>query len=224
MSQTLETIIFDDKDVEEAYKLSIKRLVNRDYTRFELSTYLKEKLDVTDDQINDVLSLLEKQRYIDDERYMEEKASYLRNQLRGNGRIVSDLVKRGIKEEVVLNYLAQEDHSDYIERAQIRAEKYFRRNSSGSKRQRQNKCKAHLLQQGYEFGVIDEVLSKDLDSISKDEEKNSLRKQILQSKRRYSRQYEGYDLEQRIIQNALSKGYPYGSIKEILEELNEHED
>ncbi|HZJ87148.1 MAG TPA: RecX family transcriptional regulator, partial [Erysipelothrix sp.] len=124
----------------------------------------------------------------------------------------------------ILHYLEQEDYADYFERAKTRASKYFRRNSAGSKRQRKNKCKAHLLQQGFDFGVIDDVLNEDLDPISKDDEKTSLRKLILQSTKRYQRRFEGYELEQKIIQNALSKGYSYGSIKEIMEELNEYED
>lgn len=214
----------DDRQLEKAYQLALKRLTHRDYTRFEISEYIKSKLDVSEETIETVLLMLEKHRFVDDQRYLKERASYLRYQLRGDQWIFDDLKKRGLKENDITHYLAQESSEETFERALKRAKQFMKRSQSGSQMQRENKLKAHLVRQGYDFNVINRVVEYDFNDYSKDEEKLSLNKLMTQAYKRYEKKYDGNELKQKLIQHALSKGYPYEMIKEVMEEYNVRKD
>lgn len=213
-----------DKLVEKAYRLSLKRLSRRDYTRLEISNYLKSKLDIDEDAIEEVLELLEKQRFVDDGRYAEEKISYLRYQLRGNGWIKHDLMKRGIDEYDIDRYLEVEDQEVYVNRGIERSISFLKRTKNGSKQERMNKLKEHLLRQGFEFNVLSSIMNQVEDNYDETDELDSLRKVMKQSYKRLSRKYEGYELNTKIMQNARSKGYPYQLVKVVMEELDECKD
>lgn len=213
-----------DKLVEKAYRLALKRLSRRDYTRLEISNYLKSKLEIDDDAIEEVLEVLEKQRFVDDGRYAEEKISYLRYQLRGNGWIKNDLMKRGIDEYDIERYLEVEDQEVYIQRGVERSISFLKRTKHGSKQERMNKLKGHLLRQGFEFNVLNSILNQVEDDYDKADELESLRKVMAQSYKRLSRKYDGYELNTKVMQNARSKGYPYQLVKVVMEELDECKD
>lgn len=213
-----------DKLVEKAYHLALRGLSRRDYTRLEISNYLKSKLEIDDDAIEEVLEVLEKQRFVDDGRYAEEKISYLRYQLRGNGWIKNDLMKRGIDEYDIERYLEVEDQEAYIQRGVERSICFLKRTKRGSKQERMNKLKGHLLRQGFEFNVLNSILNQVEDDYDKADELESLKKVMTQSYKRLSRKYEGYELSTKVMQNARSKGYPYQLVKVVMEELDECKD
>lgn len=224
MSRNQIISLEEDQKVYEAYQLSIRRIALRDYTSFEISEYIRSKMNVTQEDIDTVLELLRKRRFIDDDRYFEDKISYHRSQLRGNQWIVDDLVKRGFLTQDVLNYLEDENINAYLERGIERAESFIKKQNKGSKMQRKLKLKEHLIRQGYDTQIIKTIINEMVDEYDNEDEILSLRKAMQYSIKRYSKRLDKSDVKEKVMRNAISKGYPYEMVKKVMEELNIDED
>ncbi|CAM4307745.1 RecX family transcriptional regulator [Erysipelothrix inopinata] len=223
MSRNELNEIEDDQIVYEAYQLALSRIGVRDYTSFEMAEYLREKRDLTQEQIDIIISLLEKRRFIDDERYFRDKIEYHREQMRGNHRIVEDLTKRGFDIDKIQDALEDEDYDDYLARATKRSESFLRTVKDGSTRQREAKLGQHLQRQGFDFNVINDVIRNMEDPYSEGDEYDSLRAVMLKSFERYSKRYDDNETRNRVVKNALSRGYNYDMIAKVMEELKDED-
>lgn len=207
-----------DEPLYKGYLSAIKRLSNRDYTRLEIKEYIEKRFDLNEEEIELILETLEDKRFLDDDRYIEDKISYFRYQYRGNQWILKDLLSRGLDETKILIELENEDDETYIQRGLKRAESFLKRSKGGSKVYRLDRLKQHLAYQGYEFNIIYEIINKIEDEYSKEDEYKSLEKIIDQARKRYARKFEAYELNQKIINYCLSKGYTYAMINKIMKE------
>ncbi|CAM3585857.1 glycosyltransferase [Erysipelothrix urinaevulpis] len=208
-----------DQNIYEGYQLALKRISMKDFTSFEMSEYLSKKTELSPDQIKVVIQLLEKRRFIDDERYLYDRVDYLRDQNRGNHWILEDMIKRGYEEEEVLSILENEDYDNYIERGVRRAENFMQAQTSGSIRQREDRLKQHLVRQGYGFDDVGQILNNLTDDYGKELELESLRDLMIKAQSRFERRYEGKEVKNRVIRHALSKGYDYDMVLEIMKEF-----
>lgn len=214
----------DDQQVYRAFQLSLTRISKKDYTSFEIETYLKSKTQLRQEQIDVVIDLLKKRRFLDDERYFKERLDYLRSQLKGNEKIAQELIDKGYPSDKVYEALENEPKENYVERGVSRADKILSTLKDGSKRAREDKVAHHLARQGYEYPIIKEVLSRLEDPITESYEMDGLRKVLFKARDRYSRKTQDLkEIRNKIVKFALSKGYDYDKIKEIVEEM-EHED
>ncbi|UPU39362.1 RecX family transcriptional regulator [Erysipelothrix sp. Poltava] len=216
--------IEDDQAIYEAYQLALSRIGIKDYTSFEMSEYLHKKLELTQEQVDIVIELLKRRRFIDDDRYFRDKVDYHREQMRGNQRIVEDLRKRGFEADRILSALEDEDYDDYTERGVRRAETFMKTLRDGSSRQRESKLRQHLQRQGYGFEVINDIVGRLIkDEFDETDEFESLKKVMEKSTARYARKYDARETRNRVVRHALSRGYDYDMIARVLEEY-ENED
>lgn len=216
--------IEDDQAIYEAYQLALSRIGVKDYTSFEMSEYLHKKLELTQEQVDIVIELLKRRRFIDDDRYFRDKVDYHREQMRGNQRIVEDLRKRGFEADRILSALEDEDYDDYTERGVRRAETFMKTLRDGSSRQRESKLRQHLQRQGYGFEVINDIVGRLIkDEFDETDEFESLKKVMEKSTARYARKYDARETRNRVVRHALSRGYDYDMIARVLEEY-ENED
>ena len=220
-----DIISFEEKQkINEAMQIALKRIALRDYTELEITDHIRTKMNVSDEELEVVLERLRERRLVDDLRYLKEKVSYFRYQNRGNKWITDDLLKRGLNIQDIEDEISNEPREDYIKRGVERAESFLRRNNDGSTMGRINKLKEHLVRQGYEFDVLDSIIMLVEDDYDKEDELESLRKVINQAFKRYERKFSGYDLDQKVIKSALSKGYAYSLVKKVMEENEQSED
>ena len=223
LSRNEITSLETDQKIQEALQLAFKRLALRDYTSYEITEYLKSKINLSLDQIEYVLDLLKKRRFIDDERYLKERVYYYQEQLRGNTWIVEDLEKRGLSEADIRFELEKEDHADYIKRGLKRGNRIMDSLKDGSKLQRSNKYRQLMMRNGFESDVIKQVQSLLKDTYETAQEKESLGKVVFKALKRYESRYGEEEGRKRTIKYALGKGYPYGMIKEVLEEIEDED-
>lgn len=209
----------EDQRIYEAYQLALSRIGVRDYTSYEMSEYLKEKLVITQEQVDVVIDLLEKRRFINDERYFKDKIMYHREQLRGNQWIVDDLSKRGYTTMDILNEVESEDSEVYLQRGVARAERFLSGLKGGSKIQRIHKLKQHLQRQGFESEVIRDIQNHAEDEYEVDDERYSLEKIMTKAFIRYLRRYDEKEARQKTIKHATSKGYRYDMVIEVMEDI-----
>lgn len=214
----------DKQQYQMALSLAYKRLVRRDYSSHEMRHYLLNKVELTSDQIRDILELLISQNLIDDTRYLQDRVDYHHDQLRGNGWIQTDLKKRGFSDEDIDSYLDDLLDDHYIERAMNRAERFLSSIKDGSKLQRKNKLKQHLMRQGFESSVIKFVeknMKDDYDTIN---EYESLQKEFMKAYHRYLRKDDPQLAKEKAIRYAMGRGYHYEMVKEVLREIEDEED
>lgn len=214
----------DKQQYQLALSIAYKRLVRRDYSSHEMRHYLLNKVELTSDQIRDILELLTSQNLIDDTRYLQDRVDYHHDQLRGNGWIQTDLKKRGFSDEEIDPYLDDLRDDHYIERAMKRAERFLGSMKDGSKLQRRNKLKQHLMRQGFESSVIKFVeknMKDDYDSI---DEYESLQKEFMKAYYRYLRKDDPKLAKEKAIRYAMGRGYHYEMVKEVLREIKDEED
>ena len=219
MSRNEINEIKDDQKAYEGYQLALKRISIKDYSSYEMRAYLMKKKELNDDQIDVVIALLERRRFIDDERFLNERIDYLRSQNRGNYRILEDLLKRGFSEQEVDAKLMDEESDDYIDRGVLRAEHFLKSQNKGSKRQRDDRLKQHLVRQGYNFSDASKITRLASDHYTEENELESLKKLLTKSKERFERRYEGDEVKDRMIRQALSKGYNYDMIEKVMKEF-----
>lgn len=219
MSRNEINEIKDDQKAYEGYQLALKRISIKDYSSYEMRAYLMKKKELNDDQIDVVIALLERRRFIDDERFLNDRIDYLRSQNRGNYRILEDLLKRGFSEQEVDAKLMDEELDDYIERGVLRAEHFLNSQNKGSKRQRDDRLKQHLVRQGYNFSDASKITRLASDHYTEENELESLQKLMIKSKERFERRYEGDEVKDRMVRQALSKGYNYDMIEKVMKEF-----
>jgi len=208
-----------EQKYHEAYQLALRRLARRDYTGFELREYLKSKISIGDDELDQIIADLEKRRFVDDNRYMMDKISYHRDQLRGNGWILKDLYKRGFSFEEVQSELDHEEPEAYLERAVMRSKRFLKTLKDGSKMQRENKLKQHLYRQGFESEIIKVIELDEVDVYDKEDELESLKNEMSKAYRRYRRKDDPKTAKDKVFKYAMNRGYRYDMIKEVIKEI-----
>ncbi len=208
-------------NIKKARSLLLRRLSQRDYTRFELTSYINDKVEIDPEDLIAILDEFETKRLVDDDRYLEEKVSYLRYQRKGNGWILQDLKKRGLDVIEVENYLSEEDRDEYIQRGVLRAESFMKRTHQGSNSQKIQKLKAHLARQGFEFNICDQIIDQLDYAFDQEDEMHNLKKVMKQSIQRYQKRFQGFELKTKLTNHLLSKGYSYEMIKNAMEDLDE---
>lgn len=216
--------IEDDQQIYRAFQLALTRISKKDYTSFEIREYLRSKMQLRPEQIDVVVDLLVKRRFLDDERYFKERIDYSRSQLKGNEKIAEELIDKGFASDKVYEALENEAREVYIERGVSRANKVLSTIKEGSKRAREDKVAHHLARQGYEYPIIKDIVQKIEDPVTETLEMEGLRKVLAKAKDRYLRKSKSAkEVKNKVVKYALSKGYDYDKIKEIVEEM-EHED
>lgn len=183
-------------------------------TKKEVTDYLR-KYEVDEVKSARILQVLEEEKWIDDRQYVE---SYLRQNVlsgdKGPALIYQKLVTKGISKNMIETELAGFDFSDLAKRV---AEKLVRRYQDRLPfRALQNKLIQGLMNKGFSYELAKSTVG--MLAISSDEEMEDelIAKELDKQYRKYSRKYDGYELEQRLIQVLARKGYDFDRIRTVL--------
>lgn len=183
-------------------------------TKKEVADYLR-KYEVDEVKSARILQVLEEEKWIDDRQYVE---SYLRQNVlsgdKGPALIHQKLVAKGISKNMIETELAGFDFSDLAKRV---AEKLVRRYQDRLPfRALQNKLIQGLMNKGFSYELAKSTVG--MLAILSDEEMEDelIAKELDKQYRKYSRKYDGYELEQRLIQVLARKGYDFDRIRTVL--------
>lgn len=200
--------IVDYNNMEDIYFISIKYISIKIRSKKELYKYLKKK-NYEDNDINTVINRLEKENIINDDIYVK---SYIHDRfyLSSDGllKIKYDLINMKIDESIINKYIEEIDREEVINKLDKLVDKKIKsiKNYSG------NVLKLKLLNYfnnlGYDKSDIEYVISNK--SINNNE--NGI-KEYNKLYTKYSKKYEGYELEKIIMNKLYAKGYDYSEIK-----------
>ncbi|MBF0787333.1 MULTISPECIES: recombination regulator RecX [unclassified Streptococcus] len=213
---TPETLIEIQSFAQLSYgkNLALYHLSFKQRTRKEVQRYL-EKYEIEPTIIPHILNNLEADNWINDQKYVE---TFLhQNQLSGDKgpqALKQKLSQKGISISLIEEELQKLDFLPIAERlsqklAKIHAHKL-------PPRALQDKLLQSLLNKGFSYPQAQTAI-KNLDLKSDDElEEQLIQKELAKQYRKYSRKYDGYELQQRLFQALLRKGYDSQQITSTL--------
>ena len=174
-----------------------------------------EKHEIDSQYIPEIIENLKKENWINDSQYVE---TYLSQNLtsgdKGGYVLKQKLLQKGIDAQLIDQKLAELDFSDLAEKtAQKLLRKYQNKLSTKTLK---DKIIQNMINKGFSYTEAKEAFET-LD-IEKDEQQEFelLNKELDKQYRKFSKKYEGYELNQRLTQALARKGFSYDDIKSAL--------
>lgn len=204
---------FDEKKLEEiinynngvnAYYDALKYIKSKLRTKKEIEDKLCNK-NYGREIIRQTIKRLEEQKYLNDEVYIK---SYVADQinlsLKGPRKIIYELEKLGFKGSEVEKYI-EDNVYFWQERIKKIIEKRIKSNRNYSKKVLQSKIEQDLKNMGYTSNLIGSLV----DNMDYEDNEDILKKEVLKAYKKYSKKYQGRELELKLRQYLYSKGYNY---------------
>lgn len=195
--------MLDENKIYIAYNLAIKYISIKMRSRKEIREYLSKK-NIDYDSINEVIKILEKEKYLDDDSYAKAFVNdkmVLSND--GPNKIRSKLIELGINSNSINNALELFDYDLQKEKVTKMAKKLVEVNRNKSAALLKNKIITYLVNLGYDKSVINSVLS----TVEIKNDKDIAKKEYEKIYNKLSRKYSGSDLEFRVKQKMYALGF-----------------
>jgi regulatory protein len=197
--------IKNDNLYYECYYYSLKSINSRVKSKYDLRKLLTEK-EYDNSTINDVINLLEKQGYLNDDRYAY---SFINDKMIttnwGPYKIKSELIKHKIEETIIDNNLEVFNREEQLIRIEKIAEKMLKSNKNNGGVVLKNKIKNNIINMGYDIDLVNEVVDKMNIGVDKD----IVKKEYDKLYKRYSKKYKDKELEYVIKNKLYQKGLYY---------------
>lgn len=222
---------FDDLNIKEGLEYDcskldeIKKVVEQskimDYilsltrkkikTCYEIKNKCLKKFD-NEKNIDEAISLLKKYKVIDDKFFVEAYLYVLNEECYGKYYIINFFKHKNVEESIIKTLIFDEESE--IEKAR----KYFEevKNFYVSTNYVKQKKKIYdcLLKRGFDVEIILNLLYNL--KINKEKEYKILEKDYSKMKDKYSKKYTGRELNNKIVNALISKGYNYSDISEFI--------
>ena len=158
-------------------------------------------------QINDMIDKLEDKGYVNDTLYMFNQIEHKQRSLEGKGKIIRDLVKRGLPYESVSEALDTLGDATEKTKAFHYAQKLQLSIKGQSLKMKKQKMKQRLIVQGYSPTLADEVIAQMDFNEEAGEQAALLEKAIQKALKTYSKKYDGQELKNAILRSLIRKGF-----------------
>ena len=202
--KTLDDMIaFNNK--EEIYFNTLKYISIKIRSKEEIYKYLQKKnYDIKD--INEIISRLEKENIIDDEVYIR---SYIHDRfnLSSEGPLKIKYSLNNMDNNLVKKYISEISEEDIINKLDKLVDKKIKSIKNYSGNVLKMKILNYFSNLGYSKEDIEKVLS------TKNIKNDNGIKEYTKLYNKYSKKYEGYELEKVIANKLYSKGYDINEIK-----------
>lgn len=213
MKKNIDKSLFDEIISFNAelisYYDSIKYITKKLRSEKEIYEFLKRK-EINENIIKKTIKRLKDNNFLNEDIYIK---SYINDQvnLTNNGprKIKSNLVKLGIMEEKIDEYLNKKDDSIWENKINTYIEKKIKLNHTSSSYMLKVKIKNDLINLGFDSEMISHSLMH-YDIIDTD----ILKKEMEKARRELSKKYSGYELEQKIKMRLYRKGFTVSNIEE----------
>lgn len=152
--------LLEDEKLAFAYKEAIKKITYKDRTRKEIYDILMDKTSLEAKQMNDVIDILEKQGLINDRKYIEDAIASLKDKLMGRHKVILHLRKHGIPAHLIDEYLSEDDILDESKQALLLANQIKDVISEPSVNGKKDKIRMRLINRGFDYGIVGNVVSQ----------------------------------------------------------------
>lgn len=198
----LQEIIKYNNEIS-AYYQALNYIKTKLRTKKEIESKLI-KAGYTKETIHNVIAKLEKQKYIDEKMYIK---SYIADQvnltLNGPKKIMYALNKLGFSKELVTTYLNEYENAIWQDKIKKIITKKININHTLSANYLVKKITNDL----HILGYSQEQINAQMNNFTFEDDKNIIQKEILKAQKKYSKKYEGSELERQIKRYLYSKGF-----------------
>lgn len=213
---TLEDLSAIQDFAQRSYgkNLALYYLSFKQRTRKEVQDYL-EKHEIDLDIIPQILSNLEENNWINDRKYVETFLE--QHQLAGDKGpqvLKQKLSQKGISSVLIDEELQQIDFSPIAQRTAQKLAKIYAHKLPN--RALHDKLFQSLRNKGFSSSQAQTAINSLELELDDELEEQLIQKELDKQYRKYSRKYEGYELQQRLTQALMRKGYEYQQIKSSL--------
>lgn len=183
-------------------------------TKKEVLDYLA-KYEISGAPAQKIVANLEEDKWIDDKAYVE---AYIRqNGLSGDkgpAMLRQKLMTKGVSKSLIDGGLAEVDFLDLADKV---AEKLLRKYQNKLPlRALQDKLVQGLMAKGFSHELAKQSMNQLALTSDEENEADLISKELDKQYRKYSRKYEGYELQQRLMQALARKGFDFDTIKSAL--------
>ena len=202
ITPSLMNKILEKNKYYDCYYLALKTINKVSKTRYELYIKLKENFEV--EIVNKVLDNLEKQNYINDRIYA---SSYLNNQINttyhGPYRIKKDMENKGISSDIIDDVMV--NYTGDIEKEKINkiVTKKINSNHNKSNSVLIRKIKNELQIDGFNSAIVTDIIN----NVDLKDDEDIRKKEYNKIKSRLGRKYSGKELEYKIKEKMIQKGF-----------------
>ncbi|MBQ6539178.1 MAG: RecX family transcriptional regulator [Bacilli bacterium] len=194
-----------DNEYYECYYYALKSINSRSKSKYDMKKLLLNK-EYDNKYVIDVISLLEKQGYLNDDSYAY---SFINDKMIttnwGPYKIRGELLKHKVDEEIINNNLEVFSSEEELIRIEKLVDKMIKSNKSTGGIVLKNKIKNNIINLGYDISLINDVLDKTTISVDKD----IVKKEYDKLYKRYSKKYKDKELEYVIKNKLYQKGLYY---------------
>lgn len=186
-----------------AYDLAIKYITSKMRSRKEIKEYLEIK-EIEKDSIEKVLSMLEKNGYINDSIYIE---SFINDKILltndGPNKIIKELISKGLDSQLIEQKIELFTKELQLEKINKIITKMINTNRNKSIYTLKNKIIDYLTNLGYDKSNILEILN----DIELTDSKDIVQKEYDKIHKKLSKKYSGKELEYKIKQKMYALGF-----------------
>ena len=189
----------------------ISKLKTKDYSKYEIKEFVKDKLD--ESNLNRLILDLERNNYINDYNYVKRVFNEAESKLKGRLYIESKLKDKEIDESLIKAFF---EHYKEDELASTLVYKEYKKiENKYPKTTIINKIAYKLNYNGFSEYVIKEEVSK-LEYIKYNDSIELIEKDYLKLIKKYQNKYKDKELERKVIESLILKGYNYKSVKDYV--------
>lgn len=199
-----------------AYSMSLNFLSRRDYSENALKKKISSSGQFDNGPLNKVIELLKEKNLINDHEYCID---YLRKSLRtgvGLNKSVYNLICLDINKEIIDQCISELDQNEEYDSCIELIEKLISKNKSFSHKMMIKRIYQKLYNRGYHKEVIDAAMDKYDFIYDVQSEKVSLEKDFQKAFIKYRRKVGNKELQRKLIDVLLKKGYNYDDINELI--------
>ena len=210
-NKTFDQLVLDNNK-EDIYNNAVRYISIKIRSKEEIYNYLNKK-GYDKEDINNTINRLEKNNLINDNLYIK---SYIHDRFylssEGLNKIRNYLINLRLDESIIDKYLNEIDREDVIDKLNKLVDKKIKSNKNYSGNILKLRLMNYFVEQGFNKCDIEEVLNnKNLSNID-----NGI-KEYNKLYNKYSKKYDGYELENLLRNKLYQKGYDLSEIKKNID-------
>lgn len=198
-----------------SYKGALRKLSTKDYTVKQIEDYLKIKRQLNKKEIDIIINKLKSYDLLNDERYCENRANYLNNQLLSYKQIKIKLSKEGVNNNLVEKYVINNSEDEYSKARKL-AIKYSNSIRNKSLNATRQAILNKVVNAGYSYEAGKDAVN--CLNLHSNNELELLKKDYVKAKSKYEKKYENYELRNHIYSYLANKGFKSEDIKKVMED------
>jgi regulatory protein len=205
-------------DIRKAYNLAVNYLARRMRSEEEVREHLRQK-EVDETVVQEVIHRLYEYKFLNDQEFSR---AFVRTQMnsadKGPELIKTELKKKGLKENIITEAMAEYPLEAQVEKAAYLGSKFAAKNSRDSSKILKQKLEQHLLRKGSPFQVITIAMEDIIVEKQEDLEMDALKYQGEKLMKKHAK-LTGPEFSRKMKQGLFNKGFSLDLIEKYLNSL-----